>query len=412
MRLVDESTVGERIAYHRKRRGMTQEVLCGLVGGRSTEWLRQIENGKRDVDKLSTIVAVAEALKISPAALLPGPFRSTPRNGNSFGTAPDVVPDIEAAMLRYDGMAGLIGVPDRPPVTPADLRSRMERAFVCSQTERWSEMAPFVPDMIADAWDLVRHAESDAERRDAYELQALVYRVTSGMLDRLGETHLPWVAAERSMFAAEQTSDPLLIGGGAWRLAVVLRHAGRLTESTDAPVAAAEALRPYLDSPRAHSVYGSLMLKGAVGAATLGDHRAAWDYLDEAARSADLIGDRNDYWFAFGPTNIAIHRVWLALELGDPARAIDQADRVPYDRLPPELSERRTSHLIAVSWAHYLRKQDRDALDTLKSARSSAPEQLIFTRRVHSMLLGMLRRERRSIRHDLREMADFVGVTA
>lgn len=408
MRLDDSATVGERIAYHRKRRGMTQEVLCGLVGGRSTEWLRQIENGKREVDRLSTIVAVAEALKISPTVLLPGPFRTSPRQN---ATAPDAVPAIEAAMLRYDGIAGLIGVPNahRPP---ADLRRRMERAFVCSQTERWSEMAPLVPDMIADAWNLVHDAETEAAKREAHELQALVYRVTSGMLDRLGEPRLPWVAAERSMHAAEQTGDALLIGGGAWRLAVVLRHAGRLVESTDVPIAAADAIRSELDSPRSYSVYGSLMLKGAVGAATLGDHSTAWDYFAEASRAADVIGDRNDYWFAFGPTNIAIHRVWLALELGDPSRAIDQAAHVEHDRLPRELAERRTSHLIAVAWAHYLRRQDRDAIDALKSARVSAPEQLIFTHRVHSMLRGMLRRERRSVKHDLREMADFVGVTA
>ena len=37
------------------------------------------------------------------------------------------------------------------------------------------------------------------------------------------------------------------------------------------------------------------MLKGAVGAATLGDRREAEQYLTEAARSAELLGDRNDY---------------------------------------------------------------------------------------------------------------------
>ncbi|MGH3568844.1 MAG: helix-turn-helix domain-containing protein [Pseudonocardia sp.] len=410
MRLDDETTVGERIAYYRKRRSMTQEVLCGLVGGRSTEWLRQIENGKRDVDKLSTIVVVAEALRISPSVLLPGPFRAPSRRGDSLGMAPNAVPGIEAAMLRYDGIAGLVGVPDRPTVSPEKLRRHTARAFVCSQTERWSEMAPLVPDMIADAWHLVHNAATDEQRRTAFELQALVYRVTSGMLDRLGETHLPWVAAERSMHAAEQSDDPLLIAGGAWRLAVVLRHAGRLTESTDAPVAAADALRPHLHRPQAYSVYGSLLLKGAVGAATLGDYKSAQDYLSEAARAANIIGDRNDYWFAFGPTNIAIHRVWLSLELGDPGHALSQAGYVPYDQLPRELAERRTSHLITVAWANYLRRRDREALDALKSARASAPEQLIFTRRVHSMLRGILRRERRSIKSDVRELAEFVGV--
>jgi transcriptional regulator with XRE-family HTH domain len=137
VRLDDEATVGDRIAYYRKRRGMSQEVLCGLVGGRSTEWLRQIENNKREVDKLSTIVAVAEALRISPSALLPGPFRTPARRADKLATAPLAVPEIEAAMLRYDGIAGLVGVPDRPGVSAADLRRRTARAFVCSQTERW-----------------------------------------------------------------------------------------------------------------------------------------------------------------------------------------------------------------------------------------------------------------------------------
>lgn len=411
MRLSDESTVGQRIAHHRKRRGMTQEVLCGLVGGKSIEWLRQIESGTRDVDKLSTIVAVAEALKLAPSDLLPGPFRSTSSALTGLGSAPEAVPEIQAAMLRYDGIAGLLNLPTRE-VSARHLKASVERAFVCSQTERWSDMAPLVPNMIEDAWHLVRNAKSEEERRQAFELQALVYRVTSGMLDRLGETQLPWVAAERSMFAAERSGDPLLIAGGAWRLSVVLRHAGRLTESTDVPVAAADALRSQLDTPEAHSVYGSLMLKGAVGAASLGDHTSVREYLAEAAHAADVIGDRNDYWFAFGPTNVAIHRAWLSLELSDPSKAIEQASFVPHDMLPRELSERRTSHLITVAWAHYLKRQDREALDALAEARAAAPEQLLFTRKVHVMLAGMLKRERRSIKSDLRAMADFVGAVA
>jgi hypothetical protein len=190
-------------------------------------------------------------------------------------------------------------------------------------------------------------------------------------------------------------------------LAVVLRHAGRLTESTDVPLLAADGLRGKLSSPRAHSLYGSLMLKAAVGAAALGDRRQADDYLREASNSADAIGDRNDYWLAFGPTNVAIHRAWLAQELGDPHRAIEEAASVP-DLLPPELAEREASHLITVAWSQYLRRRDREAVDALSAARVVAPEQLVYTRRVHTMLRGLLRRERRSIKRDLRELADFV----
>ncbi|SDP00368.1 hypothetical protein SAMN04487905_101404 [Actinopolyspora xinjiangensis] len=269
--------------------------------------------------------------------------------------------------------------------------------------------------MIADSYRAVRQAESEEQKRRAKRLEALVYRVTSGMLDRLGETRLPWIAAERSMAAAEHTGDPLLIAGGAWRLAVVLRHAGRLTESTDVPITAADALRANdgKATPAQLSLYGSLMLKGAIGAATLNDHSTARDYFREVEHTAERIGeDRNDFWLAFGPTNVAIHRVWLSLEMGDPAHAVDLADEVPLDRLPPELAERRTSHLITVAWAHYLRREHREALDTLNQARAAAPEQLLFTGRVHSMLRGMLKHERRSIKGDLRELSEFVGVAA
>jgi hypothetical protein len=184
-----------------------------------------------------------------------------------------------------------------------------------------------------------------------------------------------------------------------------------LQEATDLPVAAAEAMRSNLVTPADYSVYGSLLLKGAVGAATLGDRASADEFFREAMSAAEVIGDRNDYWLGFGPTNMAIHAVWLALENGDPSTAIDQAAHVPYDSLPNELSERRTSHLITVAWAHYLKRQYDEALAALFLARASAPEQLIFTHRVHNMLRGMLRNQRR-LTSELREMADFVGIAA
>jgi hypothetical protein len=38
--------------------------------------------------------------------------------------------------------------------------------------------------------------------------------------------------------------------------------------------------------------------KGAVDAASLGDHVAVRDYLRECDRAAQLTGDRNDFWLA------------------------------------------------------------------------------------------------------------------
>jgi transcriptional regulator with XRE-family HTH domain len=410
VRLFEEATVGERVAFYRRRKGVTQEVLSGLLG-RSVEWLAQFERGVRELDRLSTIVAVADALGIEPAKLLPAAFTARRRELRDavIGTAPDSVAAIKNAMFRYNGSARVLGVPDRPPVGPAELAVRINEAFVCSQTERWSRLSPLLPDLIADAWQAANISTGEPQHR-AFGQLSLVWRVTSGMLDRIGEKDLPWIAAERDMTAAERSEDDLLIAGAAWRLAVVLRHNGHLQESIDVPVATADALRPRLaQSPQHASMYGSLMLKGAVGAATVGDHVAVRDCLRECDRAAALTGDRNDFWLAFGPTNVAIHRVWLATEMGDPIDAIRQAEHVDDTELPPALAERRTSHLITVAWSHYLRRHDDGALSALTAARAVAPEQLMFTHRVHDMLRQMLRRDRHG-RRGLRELAEFAGV--
>lgn len=408
--LIEEATAGERVVFYRRRKGITQEVLAGLVG-RSAEWLAQFERGARELDRLSTIVAIADALGIEPAKLLPAAFtvRRRELRDAMIGTAPDSVAAIKAAMLRYNGSAQVLGVPDRPPVGYTELAVQINEAFVCSQIERWSRLGSLLPDLIANAWQAANISCGERQHR-AFGQLSLVWRVTSGMLDRIGEKDLPWIAAERDMAAAERSEDELLVAGAAWRLAVVLRHNGRLQESIDLPVATADALRPQLaESPQHASMYGALMLKGAVGAATVGDHVAVRDFLSECDRAAALTGDRNDFWLAFGPTNVAIHRVWLATEMGDPIDALRQAAHVDDTALPAELAERRASHLITIAWSHYLRRHDDDALSALTTARVMAPEQLMFTHRVHDMLRQMLRRDRRR-RRGLRELADFVGV--
>src|SRR5215470_12532133 len=141
---------------------MTQEVLAGLLG-RSVEWLSQLERGARAADRLSTIVAIADALRIEPLQLLPGRFRwrRVQTGDEAIGTAPDSVVAIRDAMLRYDGLAGLVGVPDRRPVDLDELYGRIAHAFYCSQTERWSQLGPLLPDLLADAWHAVHTYTGD-----------------------------------------------------------------------------------------------------------------------------------------------------------------------------------------------------------------------------------------------------------
>jgi transcriptional regulator with XRE-family HTH domain len=81
--------IGERIAAHRKRQGMSQEALAGLAG-RSRSWLSQVERGVRGVDKMSTVTDLAAALRIAPSDLVGSDWRFAP-NGSPQVRAVDAI---------------------------------------------------------------------------------------------------------------------------------------------------------------------------------------------------------------------------------------------------------------------------------------------------------------------------------
>ncbi|GHB21411.1 hypothetical protein GCM10010306_012530 [Streptomyces umbrinus] len=67
--LGDHLSIGERIAFYRKRRGYTQEVLAGLVG-RSTDWLAKIETGRRKAPRVDMLAELSRILRVPLGDLL------------------------------------------------------------------------------------------------------------------------------------------------------------------------------------------------------------------------------------------------------------------------------------------------------------------------------------------------------
>ncbi len=65
MTAAGREVAGQRIARARRRRGLSQSVLAGLVG-RSESWLSQVERGKRGVDSHSVLTRLAEILRVDP----------------------------------------------------------------------------------------------------------------------------------------------------------------------------------------------------------------------------------------------------------------------------------------------------------------------------------------------------------
>ena len=84
--------IGERVAFYRARRGMTQRVLADLVG-RSEDWVSKVERGVRDIRRIDLIVELARALRVELSDLLGQPVLVEDDN------ADDDVPAIRDALM-------------------------------------------------------------------------------------------------------------------------------------------------------------------------------------------------------------------------------------------------------------------------------------------------------------------------
>jgi transcriptional regulator with XRE-family HTH domain len=295
--------VGERIAIYRRRRGLSQVVLAGLIG-RSVSWLSQVERGIRAVDRMSVLIDLSRVLKVDIAELTGQPFALAP-NG---GLEPEGLADIRRVLMRYTELPAAINPGPGAVTTASDLtqlRSRVDTAWRLRQASRYAQLGHQVPDLITQAEQATQHYRGD-DQRAAFALLAETYQVTRAMLRKLGDAHLAWIAADRAVRAGRHAESPLLIAVGARALSQVFTETGQLDAALDISLSSAAALEPRLrgdrSGPQGWSVWGALLLTAALAAARDNDIGAASDYLRRAGRAADhLHADRNDLWTSFGP---------------------------------------------------------------------------------------------------------------
>ncbi len=159
------------------------------------------------------------------------------------------------------------------------------------------------------------------------------------------------------------------------------------------------------------SVTGALWLLGAIAAARRGDREAAQWRLEQAAALADRLGgDGNERWTAFGPTNVAIHRVSVAVELGDAPGALAAAEGVDVDRLPVGLRSRRVQVQLDLAWAHAQRRRDAEAVVALLEVERAAPQAARRNVVARDTIRHLLGRARGTTGAAVRGLADRAGV--
>jgi transcriptional regulator with XRE-family HTH domain len=410
MPLRPDMPIGERVAYWRQRRGLTQRVLAERIG-RSESWLSQVERGIRSVDRMSVMLDLAGVLRVKVPDLTGQPFSLAPNGG---GVDFNPVTEIRRALLPYDILTSTLRAEGRSQELPnlAHLRREVATAWDSWEACRYVELGVQLPALLEHTRAAVRELSGDS-RIAAWELLTSVYNITSATLHKVDEHELAWIASDRAVTTAERTGSLALIGVSIWWLAHVFLRSGRIDEATDLLRAGLDTLEPDLGraTPEHLSVWGAMLLTGAITAAKRNDRSDAWTYLREAQAAGQRLGtDGNHLATAFGPTNVALRTVAVPVELGDASEALQVARTVEPDRLQPQLLERRAMFFIDVARAYGQRHDDAAAVATLLEAERVAPEEIHYHVVVRELLREMLKRERRSATPGLRPLAQRVGV--
>jgi transcriptional regulator with XRE-family HTH domain len=403
---MDRQETGQRIARARRRRGLSQATLAGLVG-RSESWLSQVERGKRSVDSHTVLMSMAKVLRMDISELAePEP------DGTTRPAAYQSASRIERAMTSYAGLDDSISKPaTRKNPDLRNLQHRVAAAHRMYQAARYEEAGRVLPALIAETETASR--TTGAGDLDLCRLRTNVYDTTAALLNRVGALALAWVAADRAISAAEQSGQPLLIALGAYRMAYLLSSRKRPEDALTLATTAATAIAQLSAAPQHEqlSIHGGLQLAAANAAAAQYDTALTASLLAAAERTAGQLGhDANFLGTAFGPVNVAIHKMSTSARLGDWTGVIKLGESLDTATMPADLIGRRTQVKLDLARAYAMCRRDSAAVNTLLSAEQLSPQLVRFHNHTHDVINCLLRREHRASTPQLRPLAHRAGL--
>ena len=378
-----QKALGRKIAAERHRRGLSQPELARMIG-RSVAWVSQVERGVRKIDRMSVLEALAAALDV--------PLSELAAEAPVVAAVTEEPPGVNGLRLVLSGVYALRAMLDghRSPALRT-LRGKTRQAWELTHAGRYTELTDLLNSLVPDLEMAVRSVPED-QRADVFELLATTYQACSAALAKIGEADVAWIAADRAMAAAERAGNPMLVAAGAFRLVFVFINARHYGQAEETARTAAEALQRMTDQgdPQALSLLGGLTLQRAVIAAHVNDPDLAYAQLEQASLVAGRLGEGYDeYNTEFGPANVRLYEIAVAVELGDAGRALRAAATVDTSSLS---AERQARMLIDVARAHAQRRQISEAVAALLHAEAITPEQVrghALVRQLVSDLLTM-----------------------
>lgn len=349
------------------------------------------------------------------------------------GPGIDALPDLAAAALvasdppgapaagrdavhqRIPALRCVLDAYDLPPDGPVRalpvLRDDVAALVRMRLQSRYGTLAARLPGLLPE---LHRARDGAVGQRRALMAGLLVqaYRAADAVADKFGYYDLSARIIGLMADAARESGDERAMAAASYVRAETFFVNGDYEVGRRMLERAADRLMPEAGTGSA-AAYGALHMRAAVLAARGGRLAKAHDHLLEAGSWAHGLAEGAYAGTLFGPASVRIHEVALAVDGGDPDTALAVAARwQPHADLP---AERRSHFYIDLARACALVDSPGQALESLLTARTIAPEHVHDHPQVREVLDGLacgrLGQDSR-VRQLRRWVADGGGLTA
>ncbi|WP_280318172.1 helix-turn-helix domain-containing protein [Nocardia wallacei] len=385
------TTTGKRIAAERKLAGLKQIQLAQRTNY-SLSMVRAVEQGREPASP-AFIAAAARVLRVEPELLTGVPYRDTiEQDGPLEGS-------VELRTILAEGSY----VEPLEPLPLVRLQAELDDIDRVYFADKGRVALARLPEVIRRLYGAL-HTESDPA--PVYTTLAQAFLTAERLCRRFGFTSLAPTVIDRLEWAAERADDPLYVPQSLIKRARVLMYYDRADvglKLIERGLNAIEGTGEGVDAVR-----GSAHLTGAIIAARGFRPDTAEEHLHEARRIAGPMKHESDaYGTLFGPANVGIHSVAVALEAGNPDKAAREGTRLV---LPKKIAPPRAGHHwqdVARAWL--LVGQPDKALHSLNLARRIAPQQTRLHPSVRETLHGIASAQRRQS-ETLVSFASWAGV--
>jgi transcriptional regulator with XRE-family HTH domain len=372
------AALGLRIETARLASGLTRRELEDLSGV-SYSTIRKVERAERSPGD-GVLEALARALGRAPEDLLGGPGRTDSR-------VHEAIPALQRVIAAYD-------LPDDGPVRPfPELTAAVDLAVEDRVQSQYARLAEEMPPLLAELFRAVDQARG-ADRAQVARLLALAIRSADAVAYKYGYRDLSARLVELMRWAASIAADPALEAAAAYVRMEIYFSAGQLAPGLRSLRAAVDRMPAPTTEPLAAAA-AALHMRAAVAAGRMRRPDEAREHLRDAEALSRRVREGLYDGTAVGPDSLEIHRLSVAVEVGeqeDLRAAVEAAARwAPPRDLP---AERRSHYYIDLGRAQMTLGQPQHAKESLLVARQIAPQHVREHGQVRAELATMVRLSR------------------